>query len=216
MSVNKNIFDKNLYFDFQNNVSVNGLEDFQNSLEKHFFCSSTIRSYVTNEKIIHLVIELSFNFDFLETLFYKKKNVLIFNNGEQINAFNDALAVLQTKNQLTIDIEELSVYLNDTSFIIHKIYEQSISKQIGKIVNSICDHYTYFSEELSKMPNEVFIPVYSEEQTEENKYSPESVADAYYKYWCLYYEDQVNSSIYDLDKKLILTNSELLLHNPSL
>lgn len=214
-AMKKDIFREHT-FKAQNNIIVNGLESFRKSIEKDFFCEASIKTSTSETKVLNLAVELHFNFELIETIFLHKRNRLdikksLNSTRAQLYPFFKALYALKQQNEEVIDLAELSIFLNDTSFIIHKIYPQSINQQIASIWDEICRHYVIFSKELSEIPYEIYIPIYNEDHLFDNKvdYALES---GYFKYWGLYFNSEENPSIYNLENKTILDGDVFLLN----
>lgn len=217
MSPQKKIIKESLLFEFHNDIVINGLDQFRKKMEKEFFCDCNIKKFAVQGKGMRLVIEVNANFNLLEAVFHKKNRQLhhmrITGDKHQLEALtiNEAFFELQEKNPFPIDIEELVVNLMDVSFIISKIYDNSISEEIGNLFDEICNHYVYFSKELEDIPYEVFIPILSEEQLGHHLL-PTAPTNDYFKYWGVYFNGNSNADIYNLQSRSIMDGDVFVLN----
>ncbi len=215
MSLRKNVYTNSFRFNSDNTTDITGITLFKQVLEREYFCNANVSSYSSNDNSINLVIEMDFNFEFIEILYtismYKcKENKTENRNIIKLTAFNNALEELKQKNDQTIDIEELNIYMNKCSYIIHKIYSQSIPDQIESILEKIISHHTYFPLLFKELPYEVFIPVLEENQLTEVKKGL-AKKDDYFKFWGLYFLSENDAIIYNLEHKEIIKNDLFLL-----
>lgn len=216
MSPRKNVYPNSFHFSSIKIANVEGLSKFKSTIEREYFCKAKITSYITDEdKVINLIIELDFNFEFLEIIstmssfdFNKNKDSQTVNF--RLTAFNKALGELRRKNKNTIDIEELNIYMNECSYIIHKLYPQSIPEQIESILDKIISHHTYFPMLFKEIPYEVFIPVFEESQLEDAK-SDLAEKEDYFKFWGLYFEHEPDAVIYEVAEKEVIKSDLSLL-----
>ncbi|WP_276167092.1 hypothetical protein [Zobellia alginiliquefaciens] len=206
-----------LYQDsFRNNHSngyssgsqIEGMESFANSLEKLFFAEVTILNCTNLDAKTNLAIELNCNISLVEMLFH-------FNKGTWGNfkpgrtSFIKLLNNLVNESGSNVDIEECTFFLKDTAIIINKIYDNSIPEQLDTIIAEICKHYVHFSKGLSETPYEIYVPVFEEENNEENEILIQNIeADNntqkdYFQYWGLYFESEDDAVIYDLKSSTI-------------
>lgn len=215
MSLRKNVYTNSFRFNSDNTTDIAGITLFKQVLEREYFCNANVSSYSSNDNSINLVIEMNFNFEFIEILntmsmYQCKENKTEIRNTIKSTAFNNALEELKQKNDQTIDIEELNIYMNKCSYIIHKIYSQSIPDQIESILEKIISHHTYFPLLFKELPYEVFIPVLEENQLAEVKKGL-AKKDDYFKFWGLYFQTENDAIIYNLEHKEILKNDLFLL-----
>lgn len=215
MSLRKNVYTNSFRFNSDNTTDIAGITSFKQVLEREYFCNANVSSYSSNDNSINLVIEMDFNFEFIEifntmSMYKLKENKTEIRNIIKLTAFNNALEELRQKNDQTIDIEELNIYMNKCSYIIHKIYSQSIPDQIESILEKIISHHTYFPLLFKELPYEVFIPVLEENQLAEVKKGL-AKKDDYFKFWGLYFQSENDATIYNLEHKEIIKNDLFLL-----
>lgn len=207
---------KNTPLGFNKRINIEGLENFKKNLEKHFFSKAIIRDRLTRNSLIKLTIELNCNYSMIEMLHH-------FNNGNWGNfecknqSFINLLQELQNSNDVFIEIEELSIFLKDTSLIINTIYNQSISEQLENILRKIGNHYVHFTGGLNRIPYEIYVPVF-EENTEENyptllnSVKSDFNENDFFNYWGLYFYSEEEAEIYNL-KTLSITPGKLQMLN---
>lgn len=197
-----------------------GLNTFKNHLERDFFANATVREVLNKENSIDLIIELDCNFGLTESLFY-------LNNGNwgsfytskskenEASPFQIALFNLSEENNVNVDISELSINLRDTSIVITKIYNNSVSDQLGNILCAISENFVHFTKGLSEMPYEIFVPVFEEldQGVISIGNSTKKSKTDYFDFWGLYFESNTDSVIYDLKSKSIIDEGDFLLLN---
>lgn len=201
---------------FNKKIDIEGLENFKKNLEKHFFSKATIRNGSTKDSFIKLTIELNCNFGMIEMLHH-------FNNGNWGNfecknqSFVHLLQQLQNSNDAYIEVEELSIFLKDTSLIINTIYDQSVPEQLENILKKIGNHYVHFTDGLNRIPYEIYVPVF-EENTKEN-YSAllnstkvDYNENDFISYWGLYFYSKEEAEIYDLETLSIISGKLQMLN----
>ena len=189
------------------NCLVNGLADFTNTVEKDFFAEVEVQSrYYTETKRTDLVLDIYCNFGITESLHnFNVGNWGGFkfsNEGVELeSSFHTACEELNRKNNSSIDIAETTLHFKDTSIIISRLHQRSISEQIGNIMSKVSEHFVYFTKGLTQMPYEIFIAVYEEQRLD--SFNLETNRDSYFNYWGLYFEDleQHCVMVYDLNLK---------------
>ncbi len=188
--------------------AANGLDDFLKTLEKDLFATAKVQCKFNHlENRADLIIDLHLNFGLVDCLRH-------FNNGDwggttfteesQFNLSSSAVGALEKLNSInnhSIDILELSLHFVETSIVISRLEEYSIPKQLGPIIFHIGQHFVYFTKGLSEMPYEIFVPVF-EDTTLENP-GIKSSKNGYFDYWGLYFENQSQheAMIYSLSNK---------------
>ncbi|QLG43822.1 hypothetical protein [Costertonia aggregata] len=210
MPLHLDSFKNNQQFDFNYNVRLEGLPNFIKSLEKHLFSNVVVRSVPKNDDVVHLVIEAHCNFELSETVAH-------INNGIWGNTFDlkntsfflKALTDLRSKNIQSIDIDEFTILLEDTSLIINKIYEQSIPDQLENILQELANNYIYLTKGETEVPFEIYVPVFEENIIESDATLIKIETDTnkkvdYFSFWGLYFYSQEDAVIYDLANKSIV------------
>jgi hypothetical protein len=147
MSIHQDNFKNNLKLQLDNDPQLNGLDAFKKSLEKDYFSEVTIRNCSSDGSVGSLVIEMKCNIELVEVLFHYQKGTWgnkrrtrgsTTNNN---NSFSRMFSKLKKVNSLPIDVEELSIFLNDSSIIIKKIYDQSVGEEFGTIIDVVAENY---------------------------------------------------------------------------
>jgi len=223
MPIHLESFKHNLKLQLDNDPQLNGLDTFKKSLEKDYFSKVTIRNCSPDRNFGNLVIEMDCNFDLVEILFHLQKGtwggIPILQGNKQIApSFFNTLSRLRELNSLPIDVEELSIFFNDSSIIIKKIYAQSIEEQLGNILNSIAEHYVYLSKGLTETPNEIYVPVFEEDVLENDSIlskirTGDNSEKDYFGFWGLYFGSEEDAVIYDLGNKSIISGDLYLLNH---
>ncbi len=198
-----------------------GLDVFQKSLDKVFFSSSTITYESNTDQVFNLIIDLQCNFKLVNALFHpdmgnwggfhRKRNTL------KQPPFERALMKLQDLNDGAVDIAEVYINLLDTSLIISKIHDQSISYQLEAVLLALSQNFVHFTKGLLEMPLEIFIPVFEKKQSNGisgSKSDQQAKAiGGYFDFWGLYFPSKKNQDplIYDLkNRKFIDEDLELI------
>ncbi|WP_282055067.1 hypothetical protein [Maribacter luteus] len=197
----------------KNSAKLLGLKVFKESLENHFLSAITIRNSSANDRSMGLVIEMDCNYKLREILF-SLKNIIPGNTFEKkidrvSDFFSTAFKKLQDNNEVPIDIEELSIYLKDTSIIIRKIYKNSILHQLKNLINALNIHSKKFTEQHIEVPFEICIPVFEmNKKNRSNSYIKailnKNNKTTYFKNWGLYYDSEKNDVIYNLRKQSLI------------
>ncbi|WP_147415876.1 hypothetical protein [Ulvibacterium marinum] len=185
------------------------MESFKNDLERHFFAKAGVCNYTSDKNESLLAIELNCNLALVELLFY-------FNRGDwgKDGFLRTHLQDLVKNNGVTVDIDELSIHLKDTSIVINRIYDQSIAQQFENVLTEIAHHYVHFTKGLSEVPYEIFVPVFEETNTSFlNMAHGNNTKNDYFKYWGAYYLSQNDPSIYDLDSLSLISGDLYMLNH---
>src|SRR5690606_7052716 len=112
---------------------------FRKGLEKNFYADVSIYNYSSKRNDTNLSIEFNCNFSLSEALYYLNNPIP---NGSRPNTrkktrlFLKAYSELKNTNSIPLDISELTISLTDTTILISKIYQQSISDQLENIARS--------------------------------------------------------------------------------
>lgn len=215
-----------LHFDdFKNNVPIGpngefylvGLDGFKKNLEKHFFSEVNIWNNNQDEWGCNLVIELNCNINMFET-------VLNFDHGNWgsfgQNQFSvkKGLNTLRELNNIPIQIDEFSIFLEDTTIIINKIYEQSISDQLENILIALSKNYFQLTKGLTEIPYEIYVPVFEENHDENASLhgriqTGNDTKKDYFKFWGLYFESEDDADIFDFGSSLIVKGDLYMLND---
>lgn len=202
---------------FNKNLEIEGLDCFTRNLEKHFFSQVTIRNYSHTANTVSLVVELDCNFGLLEALHHFEKNTWG-NFKSQENSFSGALNQLRERNSVEIDVEEFSLFLQDTSIILNRIYAQSIPEQLQNIFSKVNEHVIHFTKGLTEVPYEIYVPVFEDNVMENedillmNIKSGNRVEQNYFDFWGLYYFSDEDAVVYDLKNQSIIKGNLQMLN----
>lgn len=222
MSIERYRTDKNLFLPLDQNPRISGLQRFRKILERDYFSDVTIRNCSLDANNINLVIELDAPYGLVELCQQLKDGNLGCTkndpfSGNPISPLDSALFELQLLNDSLIDVEEFSVFLSDCLIVVKKIYPQSIQEQLGNIYNTLKEHLILMTEGFNKIPNEIYIPVFEEDLSENDQVlakieqANNNIKD-YFNYWGLYFDFQEDAVIYDLENKSIF-NGDLYMLN---
>jgi hypothetical protein len=216
-------FRYNLKLKLDDNPQIKGLVEFRKSLEKDYFSNVAIRNCSSDSVRQNLVIEMDCNLKLVEILFHLQKGTWgkmypAQNSWSKSSPFSNALKNLNKLNNRGIDIEELSIFLRDSSIVIKNIYENSIEEQFGKILHTIAKHYVYFTKRLTETPYEIYIPVFEEDHFEndnklKNIRNGNNNKKDYFEYWGLYFDSEKDAVIYDLKSKSIIFGDLFMLNH---
>lgn len=202
MGIQKNNFKKTANVSLEKRDQVLGLASFTKKLEKHFFASVSI--YFSDNKLnkINVVLEMYLNFELSDVIRHYEAGTWGYHLSHN-NAFLKFVTEFKEANNNNIEIDELSLHFENTSIIINKIYENSVAEQFDSILQKISENYKSFSQDESHIPYEIFIPVFEQENVENDLaqlYSPshpDFSSEDYFKFWALYYDGESKAAIYD-------------------
>jgi len=185
-------------------ASFNGMKGFVKNLEKHFFSDIYVKENSPKTDKINLVIELQCNLSLIEViLHYDMGNWGTYNQTRY--SLSDEIKVLERMNGMAVDVDELTIILNDTSIIIDKIYNHSISDQLITIFNELGKQYLQFTNGNMEVPYEIFVAIYEEVRTQsEFPIRHRKKTENYCNYWALYFESEADPVIYDLKNSQII------------
>lgn len=201
---------------FDKNQKIKGLDVFIKNLEKHFYSKASTRIFSFDNSSVKLIVDLNCNLSVVETLFHFNKGT--WGNFKcKNNSFSKSFELLQSYNDFQIEIEELSFFLKDTSIIINTVYDQSITKQLENILTEIGNHYVYFTQGLTKIPYEIYVPVFEENVADDNSFiineNFENNKSDFFRFWGLYYYEKEDAIIYDLNTLELITTGKLQMLN---
>lgn len=199
--------ESNQKIQLEHNPNIIGLQNFKQQLEKFYFVDVSIRNLPSLTNRVNLVIELDCTYSLKEVLYFLKENTLEKAATRITSPIYLEFKKLCIKNPELIDIEELSIFFNDTSIIIKRIFQNSIPNQLKNIFKDILGHYNQYTKQNSDIPFEIFIPVIeeAEDQFNNNSLLSNSTNSSpnynYCNYWGLYYDSHNAAIIYDLKGK---------------
>lgn len=189
---------------------VLGLNVYLKSLEKHYFSEVSLRSYTSTDGCLEMAIDMRCNLKLQELLGFHYKGRWG-SNGSLTSPLKSSFDLLTKQNDLQLDIEELTFFLNDTNIIIKKIYNQSIPELLDEVIYEIANHYIYVTKGLTEKPYEIFIPVFEDNITESipdinncgigiHQKTPKS----YFEFWGVYLESEEDALIYDVSRNMYI------------
>ena len=217
MSVFRNSLSRNLGVELVNNPLIVGLEEFKKQLEKDYFSDVQIRDCSTKSNICHLIIELDCNLHLEEAVLFLNKSGWANQNSTK-SSLSDAVHILEKQNDFEIEIEEFSIFLNDSSIVIKRIHKHSVQEQLCTLLHKIAEHHDSITRSFKETPYEIYIPVF-EEDIIENDIKLAAIEQGkndsqdYYTYWGLYFESEDDALIYELPKKRIIGGELLMLNH---
>lgn len=199
MPFNFEHFIKNSIQNIEYQKEIIGIDDFLSSLEYHYFSSVTLKNKIVTTDSINLVLELNCNLDLME-LFSHFNTGRWGNNRKNISPLQHALDILNLKNKITIDIDELTISLNDTSIVIKRIYNKSIPTQLNDVLKQIACNYVFLTRGLTQKPYEIFVPIFEDniENFELTDTRIDFTPKSYSEYWGIYLDKDDEASIYDV------------------
>lgn len=222
MASGRNGTGNNLRLKAISNMDIWGLSKFISDLERDYFSEVSIRDFTPDIYHNNLVIELDCPLRLVELVHQIRTGCCAFNKtdeftGQRASPLEKAHFELSLKNESEIEIEEFSIFLADCSIIIKKIYRQSIKEQMVNIFDALSEHLEYLTEKLTKVPFEIYVPVFEEDLLENdakiaNVEQNNNDRKDYFGYWGLYFEGDEEAYIYELPKKQII-NGDLYMLN---
>ncbi|WP_299317515.1 hypothetical protein [uncultured Maribacter sp.] len=180
---------------------ISGIDEFLSAIGFHYFSNVKLNNQHITFNSISLVLEVTCNLDLLELLAH-------FNTGrwgsseKEDSPLHIALETLDIKNQYNIDIEEFTLFLNDTSIVIKRIYDRSISTQLNDILKQIAFNYVFLTRGLTQKPYEIFVPIFEDyiENIEADDEQLNMAPKSYSEFWGIYLDKDDEASIYDVNK----------------
>jgi len=178
-----------------------GINEFVNTLEYHYFSTVKLKSKSVSLDSINLVLEVNCNLVLME-LFSHFNSGRWGNSGKNVAPIQHCLEILNFKNKLSIDIEELTISLNDTSIVIKRIYDKSISTQFNDILKQIACNYVFLTKGLTQKPYEIFVPIFEDsiENFELTDTQLDFTPKSYSEFWGIYLDKDDEASIYDVKR----------------
>lgn len=194
-------FKNNLPISCTHEVNLKGLESFKKDLEKYFFSSAIVRKSNIELTKTDLTIEVECNFNLSDAASHFKEE--IFNeSGNNSADLSKMIAILQEKNDTTIDVGEFSLHLLDITIVIQRIYKKSILEQWNNIFREMIDQYGNLTLRLRETPFEIYVPVFEEHRSKDSHlgHNENEVISSkdYFTYWGLYFDSEEDAVIYDV------------------
>lgn len=118
------------------------------------------------------------------------------------------------QNIRDVDIEELSLELNDILIVIRKSGPHSIPREFDHLLETLAAHFVYLTNGLQEIPNEIYIPAIEEKEVFYSVTHANDVSD-FYGFWAAYFDTEVDARIYDLKARQTLAGTTLHYGNPT-
>jgi hypothetical protein len=185
---------------------ITGIDEFLKSLEFHYFSNIKLKRKSCTLNSVHLVLEVNCNIELLElfTNFNTGRWGTSSKNGSPLQC---NLEILNSRNNCNIDIEELTIFLNDTSIVIKRIYDNSIASQFNDILKQIACNYIFLTKGLTQKPYEIFVPIFEDSidnlEFEDNQSN--ILPKSYSEYWGIYLDKEDEASIFDVQRNTYVT-----------
>lgn len=203
---------------FKKTPRLNGIFGFQRQLEKDYFSKVSIRNYQQDANDFNLVIGMQCNMDLSDILYHLDlecwgAKIPDGNRNSKQSPFRQALQDLNACNSELIDVEEFSIFLEDTAIVIKSIYPQSIVSNLDLILEALGNHYLDITCQLGEVPYEIYIPVF-EEEIEQDLYLPKTVGESpdFLSFWAMYSEKEEDAYIYDLKRRSLISGELFMLN----
>ena len=185
---------------------ITGIDEFLKSLEFHYFSNIKLKRKSCTLNSVHLVLEVNCNIELLElfTNFNTGRWGTSSKNGSPLQC---NLEILNSRNNCNIDIEELTIFLNDTSIVIKRIYDNSIASQFNDILKQIACNYIFLTKGLTQKPYEIFVPIFEDSidnlelEDDQSNILPKS----YSEFWGIYLDKEDEASIFDVQRNTYVT-----------
>lgn len=185
-----------------------GIDEFLKSLEFHYFSNIKLKRKSCTQNSVQMVLEVNCNIELLElfTNFNTGRWGTSIKNGSPLQ-YN--LEILNSRNNCNVDIEELTIFLNDTSIVIKRIYNNSIASQFNDILKQIACNYIFLTKGLTQKPYEIFVPIFEDSidnfelEDDQSNILPKS----YSEFWGIYLDKEDEASIFDVQRNTYITGN---------
>ncbi len=196
-----------------------GLDALKKTLERDFFAEASIECYSPGTEQVDLIIHLNCNFGLIESLFHLNSgnwgNFRQYSSGDiKTSPFQMALYAINEDNNTFVDIKELSIHLTDTSIVITRIPNLCIQDSLEPILINISANFVHFTKGMSKMPYEIFVPIFEETSGSlVRNCQRQQPNPSYMDFWGVYFDDCEEAQVYDVQNKAIIDHSDFFLLN---
>lgn len=192
--------------------SLTGLDDFLKGLERLFFAEANVKIWISGEGLQDLVVYIKSPIRLLEALHHHQRGHWgAFPAPGPAGCAGPLEALVQTleeRNDLPVDIEELSLELNDMLIVIRKSGARSIAREFDRLLENLAAHFVYLTRGMLELPYEIYIPVVEDEGMTPAPGLHASPSD-FYAYWGVYFESEPDARIYDLSARKLLDSTSL-------
>ncbi|ASV32009.1 hypothetical protein [Maribacter cobaltidurans] len=185
-----------------------GLFDFKKSIELGYFSEVILKNNSDSTHKLDLVVELNCPLNLLDILSHFNKGLWGSSEITKSPLAKSFDCLLAYNKELDIDIQEFTLYLNDTNIVIKNIYKHSIPEQFNNIISEIGKQYVSITKGLTEQPEEIFIPVFEDSLNSSlNGVEKRPTLNSYTEYWGIYMESEVDGLIFDVQhNKFISAN----------
>ena len=221
----ENMCDSNSKFPRQQTAQIgsplplSGLPEFLKNLERFFFAEASAQFWIAEDGAQDLVLHLRSPLQLLEVLHHHQQGYwgtrLVNKTAWHATRLEGLVQGLERCSGRLVDIEELSLELNDVLIVIRKSGPHSISREFDRLLQSLAAHIVYLTNGLQQMPHEIYIPALEEGEVIHTVTPPTDVSDLY-GFWAVYFENEIDGYVYDLGARQTLEGSRLLYGNPRL
>lgn len=181
------------------NFGINGLNHFFESLEFHYFSKLSLSNYTIHDQGIDMALDMNCSIDLLDMLNHFNQNRWGKSTPLTASPLLKAFHILEQQNTACLDIEELTIFLNDTTITIKRIAERSIFEQFNNIINQLTNHHIYFTKGLTQKPYEIFVPVFEDDMDNLHLNKTNRAPKSYFNFWGIYMDTDEDALIYDLN-----------------
>lgn len=200
------------------NPAFCGLDDFLKGLERLFFADATAKIWMSANGTQDLVLHIKSPIQLLEVLHHHRRGhwgaLPPHSEGACVSRFEDMLQTLEARNGRPVDIEELSLELNDILIVIRKNGRRSIVREFDQLLETLAAHFVYLTQGMRRMPYEIYIPVLEDRAFLQAPAMDSGISD-FYAYWAVYFEAEDDARIYDLSTRKILESASMEFDSPA-
>ncbi len=177
-----------------------GLFDFIKSIELGYFSEVILKNKSGCSHKLDLVVELNCPLNLLDILSHFNKGLWGSSEITKSPLAKSFDCLLTCNKELEIDIQEFTLYLNDTNIVIKNIYRHSIPEQFNNIMAEIGKQYVSITKGLTEQPEEIFIPVFEDllSNSISNGVQNRPTCTSYTEYWGIYMESEMDGLIFDV------------------
>ncbi len=198
---------------------MSGLPEFLKNLERFFFAEASAKFWIAEDGAQDLVLHLRSPLQLLEVLHHHRQGYwgtsLLNKTALNSTRLEELLQGLERCSGRLVDIEELSLELNDVLIVIRKSGLHSIFREFDRLLECLAAHIVYLTNGLQQMPYEIYIPALEEREVLHTVAPARDVSDLY-GFWAVYFENEIDGFVYDLGTRQTLEGTRLLYGNPPL
>lgn len=200
-------------------LPLSGLHDFLKDLERFFFAEASAKFWIAQDGAQDLVVHLASPLRLPEVLHHHRRGHWGTGHLNKKTAgttrFEELVFGLEARNTRPVDIEELTLELEDIMLVIRKCGTHSIPREFDRLLETLAAHFVYLTGGLEQMPNEIYIPALEEREVYHTA-APANDASDLYGYWAAYFDNEVDARIYDLGARQTLSGTSLVYGNSPL